>query len=378
MRADRPSLSFGSMEFTPIGEMDLTYEPGNVLVDYGSGGQYYGVMVGTWRGGPVSGSLRMTNVAHKRPDNVNTPTLRGILETEDGATMFVEMNGLSQIEGGGRVFVAALTLRTGHPGYAWVNTLLAVVEGELHGRPKAGEVRAQCRVFACRPTISPDLARGHESMRATASAIALTPAGEATLEDIAREVRSETSPYAQVRRQAAVTREAAYRQRLDGTNRLILYRELSSSSEPGIDSWLRERLGTDAGAKVELLVRQRQSLGSLHAQVLRLPPDRATRLHEWALELNGIHADELEQSLRRLAHGLTLFVQHEAEGDLAILLVEGDDPRGALSSLAASEDAFDRWFTRQLADICGADISVQPASEILWDWNPAERAGPQS
>lgn len=369
------------MEFTPIGEMDLTYEPGNVLVDYGTGGQYYGVMVGTWRGGPASGRLRMTNVAHKRPDNVNTPTLRGILETEDGATMFVEMNGLSQIEGGGRVFVAALTLRTGHPDYAWVNTLLAVVEGELHGRPKAGEVRAQCRVFACRPTISPDLARGHESMRAMAWAIALTPAGEAAIEDIAREVRFEAGPYAELRRQGAVRREAAFRQRLEGTTRLIVYRELgelSSSTEPGIDSWLRERLSTDIGAKVELLVRQRRSRGgSLHAQVLRLPPGRTARLHDWALELNGLHADKLENSLRRLAHGLTLFVQHEPAGDLAVLVVEGDDPPGALPRLAASGDAFDRWLTRQFADICGVDISVEPVSEALWAWNAGEGAGPQ-
>lgn len=369
------------MEFTPIGEMDLTYEPGNILVDYGTGGQYYGVMVGTWRGGPVSGRLRMTNVAQKRPDNVNTPTLRGVLKTEDGATMFVELNGLSQIEGGGRVFVASLTLRTGHPDYAWVNTLLAVVEGELHGRPKAGEVRARCRVFACRPTISPDLARGHESMRATAWAIALTPAGEAAIEDVAREVRSETSPYAQLRRQGAVSREAAFRQRLEGATRLIVYREmgeLSSSTEPGVEDWLREGLSTDFGATVELLIRQRTSRGgSLHALVVRLPPGRTARLHEWALELNGIHADELENSVRRLAHGLTLFVQHESEGDLIVLVVEGDDPREALPRLAASEDAFDRWFTRQFADICGADISVEPASEVLWTWNSGDRSRPQ-
>ena len=45
--------------------------------------------------------------------------------------MFVEMNGLSQIEKGGRVFVSSLTLRTAHPRYQRVNTLFAVVEGDL-------------------------------------------------------------------------------------------------------------------------------------------------------------------------------------------------------------------------------------------------------
>ena len=83
------------MNFTPLGDIDLTYLPGVTLVDYRIGGQYYGDMEGTWHGDRISGKLRLTNIAQKRADNVNTPTLRGVLETEEGATMFIEMNGLS-------------------------------------------------------------------------------------------------------------------------------------------------------------------------------------------------------------------------------------------------------------------------------------------
>ncbi len=57
--------------------------------------------------------------------------------------MFVEMNGLSQIEEGGRVFVSSLTLWTAHPAYRWVNTLFAVLEGEPHGAPLPNEFRAR-------------------------------------------------------------------------------------------------------------------------------------------------------------------------------------------------------------------------------------------
>src|SRR6266567_3115343 len=130
------------MNFTPLGDIDLTYLPGVTLVDYGFGGQYYGAMEGSWHGDRINGKLRLTNVAQKRADNINAPTLRGVLEAEDGVTMFVEVNGLSQIQEGGRVFVASLTLRTGHPNYRWVNTLFAVIEGELHRQPEANEVQA--------------------------------------------------------------------------------------------------------------------------------------------------------------------------------------------------------------------------------------------
>src|SRR3979411_96434 len=164
------------MNFTPLGDIDLTYLPGVTLVDYRIGGQYFGDMEGTWRGDRLSGKLRLTNVAQKRADNVNTPTLRGVLETGDGATMFVEMNGLSQIHEGGRVFVASLTLRTGHPSYQWVNTLFAVLEGELHGRPRANEIQAHCRVYACGATIPHISTGGDHSMRAIAYALPV-PAG---------------------------------------------------------------------------------------------------------------------------------------------------------------------------------------------------------
>ena len=71
------------MRFTPLGEMDLLYVGPMTLVDYAAGGQYYAGMEGAWRSDRISGKLRLTNIAQKRADNVNTPTLRGVLETED-------------------------------------------------------------------------------------------------------------------------------------------------------------------------------------------------------------------------------------------------------------------------------------------------------
>ncbi len=139
------------MRLKPLGEMDFVYV-GPVLsfVDYGAGGQYYAAMEGAWRSDRISGKLRLTNVAQKRPDEINVPTLRGILETDDGATIFVEADGLSQVQAGGRVFIASLRLRTAHPDYKWVNTLFGVIEGELHGPPRPHEGRAHCGASGAR------------------------------------------------------------------------------------------------------------------------------------------------------------------------------------------------------------------------------------
>jgi hypothetical protein len=80
------------MDFLPLGDVELHYTSLEFL-DYGVGGQHYGTLDGWLRGEDVRGELRLTNLAPRRPDNVNLPTLRGLLTTEDDALVYVEMNG---------------------------------------------------------------------------------------------------------------------------------------------------------------------------------------------------------------------------------------------------------------------------------------------
>ncbi len=372
------------MNFTPLGDIDLTYLPGLTLVDYGVGGQYYGAMEGTWHGDRISGKLRLTNVAQKRPDNINTPTLRGVLETDDGATMFVEMNGLSQIQEGGRVFVASLTLRTAHPSYQWVNTLFAVLEGELHGRPRANEFQAHCRMYACEATITHISTGGDQSLRAFAFTLPVPAGNEDALRALARDLRDRSGEYDDLRQRNGVTREAAFLQRGDDASLLIIYRELDDSSPTrsrsggALEAWWKDRLSAihfnpaaAAEPKVELLIRQRPvRRGKLHAVALPLLSHKTARLHEWALELNGIHAAEFEESLSRLGYGLTLFVQHTPDADLVISVLEGDEPESALGQLAMSQHPFDLWEVQQIAELIGVNFSdpAPPPNELLWAW----------
>ena len=374
------------MKLTPLGEMDLLYVgPDLGFVDYGVGGQFYAAMEGEWRSDRITGRLRLTNIAQKRADNVNTPTLRGVMETADGAALFVEMNGLSQIQEGGRVFVSTLTLRTAHPEYQWTNTLFAVVEGELHGAPKPNEFRAHCRVYACEATITTTSQIGDQTMRVIAYALPVLAGKEGNLQSLARELNSRSAEFSEYHARNGISRESAFLQGTPQGSQLLVYREYDDStgtrpkSDGTFERWLSERLvavhGFDPAAapqpRVELLVRQRPSRrGEIYIAALPLLPGKTARLYEFASELNGIHSAEFEQSLRRLGFGLTLLVQNTPQFDVSISVVEGDEPASALGRLATSQHPFDRWHLQQIADQTGLDFAgpPPPPNEELWSW----------
>jgi hypothetical protein len=120
------------MELLPLGDVEVHYTSLTSL-KFGAGGQNYGTLEGWLRGETVRGELRLTNFAPQRPDYVNLPMLRGLLTTEDGATIAVEMNGIATLREAdhARVFVTSLTFRTGDARYTWLNTVFSVLEGVL-------------------------------------------------------------------------------------------------------------------------------------------------------------------------------------------------------------------------------------------------------
>jgi Protein of unknown function (DUF3237) len=140
------------MKLTPLFDFELRYTDLEVL-DFGAGGQLYGSLEGFLEGERLRGALRVTNVAPMRPDDVNLPTVRGLLTTDDGAKVWVAMDGLALARStdGARVVTAAITFRTGDPRYAWLNTIFAVTEGVLNTVAAGGAVHH--RVYRCEPTL---------------------------------------------------------------------------------------------------------------------------------------------------------------------------------------------------------------------------------
>jgi hypothetical protein len=141
------------MELTPIGDVELTYRT-LVSVGFGADGQIYGAMDGVITGDRLSGRLELTNLARMRPDNVNLPTLRGLLTTDDAAQVWVELDGIATLrpDDGARVFVTSCRFRTGSPAHAWLNTVVGVLEGVLDTVGVGG--RARGSLFECRATLT--------------------------------------------------------------------------------------------------------------------------------------------------------------------------------------------------------------------------------
>jgi hypothetical protein len=141
------------MELVALGDVELRYTALEAL-DYGAGGQFYGTMAGRIEGEGLRGALELTNLAPRRVDNVNLPTLRGLLRTDDGAVVYVEMDGVATLRAAdqARVFVTTLRLRSGDARYAWVNTVFGVLEGVLDSVGVGGVARG--RAYRCEPTIS--------------------------------------------------------------------------------------------------------------------------------------------------------------------------------------------------------------------------------
>ena len=140
------------MELSELATVELVYGTLQTL-DFGNGGQLYGTMEGALTGDRLSGTLHLTNLAPRRADNVNLPTLRGLLTTQDGAQVWVELDGVATLRqaDGARVFVTSMRFRTGDERYAWLNSVFAVLEGVLDNVQVGG--RARGRLLECHATV---------------------------------------------------------------------------------------------------------------------------------------------------------------------------------------------------------------------------------
>jgi hypothetical protein len=141
------------MELVEIATLQLTYVSLESF-DFGVDGQLYGTMDGKVVGDRLNGDLRLTNLAPRRADNVNLPTLRGMLTTEDGVLVWVELDGIATLRStdSARVFVTTFRFRTGDHRYEWLNEVFGLLEGVLDAVGVGGVARG--RLFECRATVS--------------------------------------------------------------------------------------------------------------------------------------------------------------------------------------------------------------------------------
>lgn len=75
-------------------------------------------------------------------------------------------------------------------------------------------------------------------------------------------------------------------------------------------------------------------------------------------ELEGSRFEDTERAGRRLGvYAVWVWLQRTRGGELAIVHVEAEDAARALSMLADSEEAFEKWLKRRIEEFHGVDVS---------------------
>ena len=91
--------------------------------------------------GRLSARYRAANFPRERMDGALVPEFRGVLETDDGATILFEWQGLAvRTDAGMRQLLGSLVHTTDDPGYLWLNDRVCAVEGEVRPRTYGSEV----------------------------------------------------------------------------------------------------------------------------------------------------------------------------------------------------------------------------------------------
>jgi hypothetical protein len=89
--------------------------------------------------GRIPGRYRGANFPRHRVDGVLTPDFRGVLETDDGASILFSWQAYTrQAPDGRRHLVGGMTHLSDDERYSWLNDAYCVVVGEVQSRPDDG------------------------------------------------------------------------------------------------------------------------------------------------------------------------------------------------------------------------------------------------
>jgi hypothetical protein len=114
-----------------------TPESWSVRLDGENGSEGQSFLIAEGRStGRLSARYRAANFPRHRTDGTVTPDFRGVLETDDGATILFEWSGFARSGADGvHELVGRMTHVTDDARYSWLNDRQCAVAGEV--RPKA-------------------------------------------------------------------------------------------------------------------------------------------------------------------------------------------------------------------------------------------------
>ncbi|TWP52271.1 DUF3237 domain-containing protein [Lentzea tibetensis] len=128
-----------SIELVPLGTMTADLRRPHYLPKTPVGDRLvYEVESGAITGERLSGKMKGSSTADWLvigPDGTATLDVRSVLETDDGALIFIHYTGRTDVSGGpgSSPMYAAPLFETGDDRYRWLNKVQAVAKGRLDG-----------------------------------------------------------------------------------------------------------------------------------------------------------------------------------------------------------------------------------------------------
>jgi len=114
-----------------------TPEAWTVTREGGSGAEGQSFLIAEGRAeGRLSARYRAANFPRRRVDGALEPEFRGVLETDDGATILFHWEGLARLTDGMRQLLGMAQHTSDDDQYRWLNDRVCAVEGEV--RPRSG------------------------------------------------------------------------------------------------------------------------------------------------------------------------------------------------------------------------------------------------
>jgi len=126
------------MQLEPFYRVTFTTpESWNVTREGGSGAEGQSFLIAEGRAeGRLSARYRAANFPRRRVDGALEPEFRGVLETDDGATILFHWEGLARLTDGMRQLLGMAQHTSDDDQYRWLNDRVCAVEGEV--RPRSG------------------------------------------------------------------------------------------------------------------------------------------------------------------------------------------------------------------------------------------------
>lgn len=106
--------------------------------------------------GRLTGRLQAANYPRRRTDGTVTPDFRGVLETDDGATVLFEWRGYGVAAEVGSHLLGSITHLSDDGRYGWLNQRTCVLAGEVRRRDGGGfDVTLEVSELIWEPLIRP-------------------------------------------------------------------------------------------------------------------------------------------------------------------------------------------------------------------------------